>query len=47
MPFRFSHFLMISKLHRPKGKGKKKEHTRTEPVWVNGEDEIFDKVRLQ
>ncbi|XP_043216679.1 protein BCCIP homolog isoform X1 [Amphibalanus amphitrite] len=44
MPFKFSHFVLISKLHRPKGKGKKKDRTQAEPVWVNGEDEIFDKA---
>lgn len=42
MPYNFSHFLMISKLHRPKGK--KKEQADGEAEWINGEDEIFNKA---
>jgi len=49
MPYKFSHFLLISKLHksdRKKAKGKKGQEAakKQEVTWVNGEEEILDKA---
>ncbi|XP_037091416.1 protein BCCIP homolog [Pollicipes pollicipes] len=43
MPYNFTHYIVIAKVHRAKSKKKAKVHD-AKTIWVNGEEELLDKA---